>query len=148
LKELPVIKRILSHACVYFTVGSLGLYTLGMLFSGIEREWIPTLKMMYMVLVFSVLFASVNEIVRHPTLPGVLKTLIHYAATTVIFAVVFIVWGGFSGTPSSVLVILLAYTLVYAIFALIFYLIHNVFAIRKSNSSAYTSLFADKSEKK
>lgn len=148
MKFLHRIGKILTHGCVYYTVASLALYTGGMLASGIEREWIPTLKMMYIVLVFSVLFAAVNEVVWNTRLAGILKILIHYAATTVIFYVMFILWGGYNTTPSSVLVILLAYTLIYVAASLLVYFFHYVSSLKKSSTAAYTSQFAKEPKKK
>lgn len=147
MKKLSVLWRILSHACAYYTVASLTLYTAGMLVSGIEHEWIPTMKMMYLLLAFSILFSAVNDLVQHTKLPTVLKVLIHYAATTLIFYVMFILWGGYSATPSSVLVILLAYTLLYAAVALILFTVRTVLGVKKSNTTAYKRQFDEKSAK-
>ncbi len=142
LKVLPIIKRILTHGCVYFTVLSLVLYTGGMLASGIERQWIPTLSMMYAVFAFSVLFSAVNQIVWNTRLAGVLKILIHYAATTAIFYVMFILWGSYTASPSSVLIILMAYTLIYAAAFLFIFLLRYIFSSKKNNASAYSSQFS------
>jgi len=148
LKTMNLIKRILSRACVYFTVTALLLYTVGMLFSGIEREWIPTLEMMYMILAFSVLFSAVNQIVLPSSLPGFLKVLIHYAATTAVFYVIFILWGGFNASASAVFLILLAYTLIYAVISLVYYLIRYACGLKQNNKSSYKSQFSDNRTKK
>ena len=103
-----------------------------MLASGIEREWIPTLKMMCILFVFSLLFSAVNEIVRSTNLAGVLKILLHYAATTLIFYVVFILWGGYNASASSVMVILMAYTLIYIAASLLIYFFRYIFSLKKS----------------
>ncbi len=142
MKVLPIIKRILTHACVYFTAASLMLYTGGMIASGIERQWIPTLSMMYAVFAFSVLFSLVNQIVWNTRLAGVLKVLIHYAATTAIFYVMFILWGGYTASPSSVLVILMAYTMIYAAASLFIFLLRYIFSSKKNNTAAYSSQFS------
>ena len=142
LKVLPVIKRILTNACVYFTAFSLVLYTGGMIASGIERQWIPTLSMIYAVFAFSILFSAVNQIVWNTRLAGVLKILIHYVATTAIFYVMFILWGGYTASPSSVLIILMAYTLVYAAASLFIFLLRYIFSSKKNNSSAYSTQFS------
>ena len=113
-----------------------------MLASGIEREWIPTLKMMFMLLVFSLLFSAVNEITQNSQLAGVLKVLLHYAATTLIFFVVFILWGGYNSSAASVMVILMAYTLIYIAVSLVLYFSRYVRSLKKSNSSQYDSLFS------
>ena len=147
LKAISIIRKIFAHACVYFTAASLALYTGGMLLSGLEHTWIPTMQMMYTVFFFSLLFSAVNEAVRSTRMSGVLKVLLHYAATTVIFYVMFILWGGFSSSPSSVLVILLAYTFIHAAFSLFAFLMRYIFSVRKSNSSSYQTQF-DKADRK
>jgi len=148
LKTSQRIRTVLSHACIYFTTASLALYTGGMLASGIEREWIPTLEMMYMVFCFSLLFSLANQTVLPSSLPGVLKLILHYAVTTLIFYVIFIVWGGFSKSPSTVLVILFAYTLVYAIGALVVFLVKYTTGNTKKNKISYEKQFGAKSADK
>ena len=113
-----------------------------MMASGIEREWIPTLKMMCMLFLFSLLFSAANEIMRSKKMAGILKILLHYAATTLIFYVVFILWGGYDASASAVLVILLAYTLVYIAGSLLVYFLHYIHSLKKSNASRYESQFA------
>ena len=142
MRFLSNCSRIITRACVYYTFSSLILYSAGMLASGIEREWIPTLKMMFMLLVFSLLFSAVNEITQNSQLAGVLKILIHYAATTLIFFVVFILWGGYNSSAASVMVILMAYTLIYIAVSLIVYFFRYVRSLKKSNTSRYESLFS------
>ena len=144
LKILPFLQRVLSRACIYYTVATLVLYSGGQLFSGIERHWIPTLSMMFSVLAFSILFAFVNQIVWNTCLPGVLKLLIHYAATTLIFYVMFILWGNYTASPSAVLIILLAYTLIYAAVSLFVFLIRYIFSAKKNNASSYKNQFPGK----
>lgn len=148
MKMLQRIPRIFTHACVYYTVASLILYTAGMLASGIEREWIPTLKMMYILFVFSFLFSAVNELMRSTNLAGVLKILLHYACTTLIFYVVFILWGGYNASASSVMVILMAYTLIYIAASLLIWFFHSVFSLKKSNASRYDSQFSSQRKEK
>ena len=143
LKIIPLIQRVLTRACIYFTVVTLALYSAGMLLSNLERQWIPTLSMMFTVFFFSVLFSLVNQIVWNTRLPGILKLLIHYTVTTLIFYVMFILWGNYTATPSSVLIILMAYTLVYAAASLFIFLLRYIFSFRKNNRSAYKSQFRD-----
>lgn len=135
------LKKILSDGCIFYTVITLVLYTGGMLFSTVEREWIPTLGMMFTVLLFSVLFSAANYVVIHTKLTAVLKLLLHFAVTTVIFYVLFILWGGFAARGSAVLVILLTYTLVYAIAALVFFAVRRVRASVKNTDAKYENLF-------
>ena len=148
MKTLSLLKRILSRACIYFTVASLALYTGGILVSGIEREWIPTLKMMYIVLVFSVLFSAVNQTVLPSRWPGILKLLIHYPLSVLIFYVLFIVWGGYTASPSSVLILLAFFTLLYASGALVRLLVLRARAAAENRTSSYSQQFAERTSRK
>ena len=139
-----VISEIISRGCIYYTVTSLLLYTGGMLFSTFEREWIPTLGMLIMLLAFTLLFAAINRLLLPSRLPAVLKLLIHYATTTLIFYVIFILWGGFSDKGSSVLVILLTYTVVYLICTLIRLAVHHVRTETRTNGEKYDTQFDKK----
>lgn len=136
-----VIFKIITHGCVYYTIASLLLYVGGLLFSTIEREWIPTLDMLLLLLVFTISFSAVNQMVLHTKLPAALKLLIHYAVTLLIFYVSFIWWGGFSDSGSSVLVILLAFTLLYGIGALVFFIVRHVRDGAKNSRTAYDAQF-------
>ena len=136
--------EILSRACILYTALSLVLYAAGLMFSTFEKEWIPTFGMLLMLLAFTLLFSAVNRFVLGSNLPGILKLLIHYPVTTALFYVIFIVWGGFSGNGSGVLVILIAYTLLYIIAALIRFAVLHVRDAARSSSSSYDSQFEKK----
>lgn len=138
------LKRIILNGCAIYTVLTLLLYTGGMLFSTIEREWIPTISMMYMVLAFSILFSAANYTVTRTKLPALLKLLIHFAVTTLIFYVTFLLWGGFAESGSLVLTVLLCYTLVYAIFSIVLFAAKSMRSTAKNNETAYTSQFSKK----
>lgn len=138
------LKKIILNGCAIYTVLTLLLYTGGMLVSGIEREWIPTIGMMYMVLVFSLLFSAANFTVTRTKLSPILKLIIHFSVTTAIFYVTFLLWGGFTDSRSLVLTILLCYTLVYVIFALIFFTARSIKASAKNSKTEYDSQFTNK----
>lgn len=148
MKTLTRLGRIFSRACVYFTVATLALYTGGMLVSGIEHEWIPTLKMMYIVFVFSLLFSAVNQLVLPAKWSGVLKLLVHYPLSLLIFYVLFIVWGGYTASASSVLILLVFFTLLYAAGALIRMLILHTRSAVKSSATSYDQQFTEQTPRK
>ena len=133
--------KILPNACIYFTVATLLLYTFGGILSEAGHQWIPRLEMLYMLLIFCVLFEAVNQLLRHSRLPGALKLLLHYGACTLIFSVIFIVWGQSAATAGGVLVILVTYTLFYAACALILFLIRYFRRDKENKASAYESQF-------
>ena len=133
--------KILSRACAYYTAATLLLYTVGNIGVEAGTQRFLSLKMMYLLFVFCVLFESVNHTVLHTRLPYILKLLIHYGACTLIFTVVIIVWGGTASTAGSIFVILVAYTLVYAACAIVFALINHFRGARKNSTEPYENQF-------
>ncbi len=146
MKLLRRFGNVVRSACVWYTALTLVLYVGGKLASGIEREWILTLPMMFAVLAFSILFSAVNDIVLHTALHPAWKLLLHYAATAMIFYVLFIVWGGYAGNPSSVFMILLAFTVFYAIAASLYALVRHLLSLRKNSEQQYDRQFHDRSD--
>ena len=134
MKALARLGKILSVACIYFTVVTLLLYTCGSLAAEPGHQWIPTLQMMYMLLVFCILFESANQLVLRTKLPYALKLLLHYGACTMIFYVIFIVWGQTAVNAGSVLVILTAFTVILAF-------IRSLGRAKQNRESAYESQF-------
>ncbi len=144
MKVLRLCGTTLARACIWFTVLILALYTGGMIVSGIEREWIPTMKMVWMVLVFAIAFEASNQIVLKAPLAAPLRLAIHYAVTLFVFFVVFIVWGGYTERPSSVLVILIVFTLLYAAGALVFFGIRSLLRNARNRTETYDPRFSGK----
>ena len=147
MKSMHTVVKILSRACIFFTVAILLLYTVGTLISDIEHKWIPSLKTVYIVFVFSVLFSCANQLLFQAKIPSVLRLLIHYGITTLIFYILFVVWGGYDAKASSVLVILLAYTFLYAICALVFGIIRYVSGASKRDRAEYAQQFPERKTK-
>ncbi len=136
-----ILSKIITHGCVYYTIVSLLLYLGGLLFSTIEREWIPTLDMLLLLLLFTLSFSAANQMVLLAKIPTAVKLLIHYAVTLLVFYIVFIRWGGFSDSGSAVLVLLFAFTLVYGIGALIFGIVRHIRAGAANRRTEYADQF-------
>ncbi len=139
-----IFRKIVSQGCLLYTVLTLVLYTVGMVVSDIDRAWIPTIGMIYMVFFFSLLLSAANVLVLNTGLPGIVKLILHYAATTLVFYVIFILWSGFSKRGSSVLTILLLYTFLYGICALIFCGVRYIKGSRDNKKAGYESQFSMK----
>ena len=136
-----VFSKILTHGCVYYTIVSLLLYVGGLLFSTIEREWIPTLDMLLLLLLFTVSVSAANQMVLHAKMHTAVKLLLHYAITQIVFYIVFIWWGGFSDSSSMVLVLLLAFTMLYGIGAIIFGIVRHIRAESENRLEKYDEQF-------
>ena len=141
MKARGWLRRILSGACIYFTVATLILYTVGSLTSEDGYQRAPRLETMYMLLVFCILFEGANYLVLRTRLPGALKLLLHYGVCTVIFSGIFLVWGRSSVTAGGVFVVLVTYTLFYGACALILFLIRHFRRDKENRASDYESQF-------
>lgn len=135
--------KILSRACVYYTAATLLFYTLGNIGVEAGTQRFLSLKMMYLLFLFSVLFETVNHTVLHTRFPYAVKLLMHYGACTLIFSVVFIVWGGTTSTTGGVFVVLVAYTLIYAACAIVLAIIRHIRGTHKNIASPYESQFTN-----
>ncbi len=143
-QQCSVFKKIVSQGCLLYTGITLLLYTGGMIVSDIERAWIPTIGMMYMVLIFSLLLAAANVLVLNARFHGFIKLLLHYAVTTLVFYVVFIFWSGFYKRGASILTILLLFTFVYCICALVYCGVRYIKGSRDNKKTGYESQFSTK----
>ena len=140
---LTRLEKILSRACVYYTAATLLFYTLGNIGVEAGTQRFLSLKMMYLLFLFSVLFETVNHAVLHTRFPYAVKLLLHYGACTLIFSVVFIVWGGTTSTTGGVFVVLVAYTLIYAACAIVLPILRHIRDTHKNNASPYESQFTN-----
>lgn len=141
MKALRTIYRIVSNGCIFFTFFALALYTGGVIVSGSEREWIPTLSMLYSTLVFSLAFSAVNEFAMQSRIPTVLRVLAHYVVTLLMFYVLFIRFGNYSGNASGVFLILSIFTILYAACALAVLIVRSVRTAHRQQTTAYDKQF-------
>lgn len=133
--------KILSHACIYFTGTTLLLYTFGSITAESGYQRVPRLETMYMLFIFCLLFEGANQLVLYSSLPGVLKLLCHFGVCALIFSAIFLVWGQATLTAGGVFVILVTFTLLYALCALILLLIRHSLRDKENRSSAYENQF-------
>ncbi len=116
MKITAIIKKIISSACVIFTLLFSLTYTLGVT---VNADWIPTLSMMYSLLAFAFVLSCMNVYLFSNRLVLGLRLLIHYAVCAVSFYVLFIVASGFAKNGGSALPIMIAFSVIYALFAAI-----------------------------
>ena len=113
---LSKIKKIVSQTCVIYTVILTSIYTLG---AFVNSSWIPTVHMVYSCLAFSLVLAALNMFLFSDKLVMPLRLLIHFAASSLIFYLMFIVWGGYQSNGGSVITAMLVYIFAYALCAAI-----------------------------
>lgn len=86
-----------------------------------------------LLLLFSFILAVFGLIFRIRQLPSIWKYVLHYSVLLATFAVLFSVTGKFNFTPTTVTVLIIVYTLIYVIVAL---LIHFISSKTKENNPA------------
>ncbi len=141
MKVLHTFGKILTGACIIFTVLIFILYTAGMVISDNAHSWIPTLSSMYMLFLFSLVLSMANRLVLHTKLHAAFKLIIHYFISIIIFYILFFTWGHYEGSISTVFVILLLFTILYAIAAIIYAVIASLTSSVKNKKSEYSSQF-------
>ena len=141
MKQLMWLKKTICSACVFYTFFITSLYLLGVY---VESNWIPTLYMVFSLLLFSFVLAAANTFLFSDKLVFALRLLIHYAVTTFVFYIVFVLWGGFQSNGGSVLTALLVYTFAYLICALFVFMYRYVTGESRTNRAEYKSIFEEK----
>jgi len=138
LKQLMWLKKTLGSACVFYTFFITALYLLGVY---VAPNWVPTLHMVFSLLLFSFVLAAANSFLFSDRLVFSLRLLIHYVTTTVVFYIVFVLWGGFQANGGSVLAALLVYSFVYLICALLLFMYRYVTAESRTAKQEYKQAF-------
>ncbi|MGN1345623.1 MAG: hypothetical protein ACI4V1_02460, partial [Eubacteriales bacterium] len=104
MKQWIWLKKTAGQACVFYTFFVTALYLLGVY---VDSNWVPTLHMIFSLLLFSFVLAAANFFLFSDRLVFALRLLLHYVITSVIFYIVFVLWGGFQANGGSVLTALL-----------------------------------------
>ncbi len=107
------IKRVFVSACVIFTFCVLFVFIVGSAVPDFAGA--IDLKNILTILFFSVVFAAANLLLHIERISVFLRILLHYGATALGFYFVFILIAAKATTPSAVFVMLLFYTVLYAI---------------------------------
>ena len=138
-------KKILTNGCVFYTVILTAFYTLGLLAED-GVQWIPTLRIAYSLLIFSLCFSALNEGVKRlpVSFPG--KVFSHLAASAILYYLVFVLGGGFHKNGGSTLAAMLVFAFVYAIGTVIVLVIRRLFGTKekdakKANGGDFKSIF-------
>ncbi len=135
-------KKILTNGCVFYTVIITAFYTLGLLAED-GVQWIPTLRIAYSLLIFSLCFSALNEGVKRlpVSFPG--KVLSHLASSALLYYLVFVLGGGFHKNGGSTLAAMLIFAAVYAIGFLFFAVFRWLFGFKKKEKATeeYKSIF-------
>lgn len=107
------LKHIILTGCAINSAAVLLLCAAANLFS--IDGFAPKFTTVLMVLIFSFAVSFANTLISFERLSLILRIIIHYAAITAAFYVIFILWSGFSSKALLSLLIMCAYTVVYII---------------------------------
>lgn len=140
METLKKLKNIVLHACVIYTVILTAVYTLG---AFVNSSWVPTVQMVYSCLGFSLVLSALNSFLFSDKLVFALRLLIHFVASTFIFYMLFIVWGGYKSNGGSVLTALLVFVFAYVLCAAVVG-IYRYLTVDKDSakSEEYKSMFS------
>jgi len=141
LKQLTWLKKTAVNACVYYTFFITALYLLGVY---VTSSWVPTLHMVFALLLFSFVLSAANSFLFSDRLVFPLRLLIHYVVTTIVFYLVFVLWGGFQANGGSVLTALLVYSFAYLICTLLVLMYRYITAETRTSEKTYKSMFDGK----
>ena len=132
------ITDILKNGCSIFAAITLIFYSVGGIISGVDREYIPSLKIIWLFFAFSVLLSFANEILRAERLNGALRIAIHFAACFALYFITVIVCGGYIKNGSQTLVALFLFLVLYIVFAVIYSILSSR---KKKPKKKYKSQF-------
>ena len=132
-----------KNGCVTFTVTTLITYSIGAMLSTADKVFIPTLQLVWLFLVFSMLFSGANQLLRQDRYSLAVRIVLHAVATTALFVVAILICGGIYKNTPVALITMLGYALLYGVFA-VCYALFSRRHTRKSadgNRKKYTSVF-------
>lgn len=132
------LRKTIGNACVFYTFFITALYLLGVY---VDSNWVPTLHMVFSLLLFSFVLAAANSFLFSDKFVFSLRLLIHYVTTTFVFYIIFVLWGGFQANGGSVLTALLVYSFAYLICALLVFMYRYVTAETRTADKEYKSVF-------
>ncbi len=138
MKLLSQIKKIALFACVIFTALITLVYTVS---AFVSSYLVPTPAMFYSLLGFSLVLSALNAFLFSDALVFALRLILHYAASAAMFYLLFVVVSGYKENGGSVLVVMLLYTAVYAVFALITALANHKRTKPKKEKTEYKKVF-------
>lgn len=136
-----IVNKIIYPTSLFFTIITLILYIGGASMSYGHTNMIPRLGTILMVLAFSFVLSIANIIMQTKKLHISLRVALHFVMTAVSFFVLFINASDYDAGSAFTIVLMIAYTAVYALICALVLGIRS--AIKKSHieSSEYRSIY-------
>ena len=130
-----------KNGCVLFALITVITYTVGYIISTTDKAYIPSLKSIYLYLIFSVIFGIASELLRYNKLKIGVRILLHYVITAILCFLVIVAGGGMAESGFVTLITMFVFTIIYAAAALIIYAIYSAKNKTKNNEEEYKSMF-------
>lgn len=146
MKLFEKIKTTVLTGCLYYTIISILMYALSLIM--VQQRMVPTLKSLCMILAASVCVAALNNIFYVKKLSPIFRLLIHFAGSSIIFYLIFILMSGLSSYGRTVIIALISFIIIYAVIVLIVFFIKKAFGRQQNNKSEYKNQFDNVSTKK
>ena len=144
MKKQNTSKKIIDtikNGCLIFTIISVTSYVAGTLLSSENKAFIPTLKWVLLFLLFSVVLAFANLLLKSKKHSRGLCLLFHFIASAALYFVVVVLCGGFIANGAQNLISMALFLLLYGIFALIFAFTGTKKKQKKNKTEEYKSMF-------
>ncbi|MBQ4067105.1 MAG: DUF3021 family protein [Clostridia bacterium] len=142
MKNKLSVKDTLKNGCVIFTVITVISYALGLLLSGKDNPFIPTLTWIILFLIFSLVLAFANIILKNPGYSLGIRLGLHFLATASLYFVVVVLCGGFIRNGAQTLIALVLFVILYGLFAILYAILSSGKKKKKNKKEKYDSMFS------
>jgi hypothetical protein len=141
MKNKNSILDTIKSGCLIFTVITVLSYIAGTLLSSENKAFIPTLKWILLFLLFSLVLAFANMLLRLPNAATGARLGFHFLATAALYFVVVVLCGGFIASGAQTIIAMLLFCVLYGIFAAIFAITSGTKRKKKNKEEKYDSMF-------
>ncbi len=138
MKYLTAARRVLTRACVFYTVLITAAYFLG---ASVNTAWLPTVPTVVSLLCFALWLGLSAEFLASDLLTAPIRMILHFAATFLLFYLTFLRLGGYLKNGGSLFTAAAVYVFVYAVCAVVVLLVRWLTADAETKGKPYRSLF-------
>ncbi len=140
-----VFKKIITNSCIYYTFLITAFYTFGLLAED-STGWIPTLRIAYSLLGFSVGFSALNAFTARMKTGFAAKFFLHFPVTAVLYYLIFVLGGGFRENGGTTLAAMIVFAFLYAVGTVIVLIVRRLLSpkgteTQNGDGTRYTSMF-------
>ncbi len=136
-----LLHRIIYPGSLIYTVLCTVFYIAGAAFDYNTQQMVLSRKSGFLLLAFSFILASANNLFKSKNLHISLKIFLHYVITSLSFYVLFISVSGYDPGRSSTMILLLVYTVIYFSVCATVLIIRGHNKNKKIASSDYKSIY-------